>query len=79
MGAAPHARHMPEALHHGTHPMGGVRSGSNAGSVSRIASHQSSGTGGLRQDAGSVSCVECAGMTSVPVPPTASSSASTTA
>ena len=53
--------------------------GSKAGVSLRMTSHQDCGTAGLPQSAGSVSCRECVGMTSVPAGPTASSSAVTTA
>jgi hypothetical protein len=47
----------------------GVVLGSKGGDASRIIFHQTAGTGGEVQPAGSVSCVEWAGMTSVPVGP----------
>src|SRR5690349_8234529 len=53
-------------------PVVGVLAGSNAGSSARMTSVQLAGTGGDFHLAGSVSCVECDGMTSVPSGPRAS-------
>src|ERR1700733_1565971 len=57
----------------------GVRDRSNPGACERIAGHHDSGTGGLRQSAGSVLSGVWVGTTRVPDGPRTSSSACTTA
>lgn len=60
-------------------PSDGVTLGSNAGIASRMSDHQAFGTAGFRHVEGSLSSAVCVGTNTVPVGPSTSTSARSTA